>query len=86
MNSQYFLDSLSDIVDYYSNVYGNHIVIGDFNLEPSQMYLKTFIETHNYFNLVENNTCFKGPGSCIDLILIQIKNIFFKVLHHLKQD
>ena len=31
MNSQKFLDSLSDIIDYYSNVYGNHIVIGDFN-------------------------------------------------------
>ena len=59
MNSQYFLDSLSDIIDYYSNVYDNHIVIGDFNLEPSQMYLETFMETHNYFNLIKNNTCFK---------------------------
>ena len=76
MNSQYFLDSLSDIIDYYSNVYDNHIVIGDFNLEPSQMYLKTFLETHNYFNLVKNNTCFKGPGSCIDLILTNRKYCF----------
>ena len=47
MNSQYFLDSLSNIIDYYPNVYKNHIVIGDFNLEPSQIYLETFMETHN---------------------------------------
>ena len=40
MNSQYFLDSLSNIINYYSNVYDNYIVIGDFNLKPSQMYLK----------------------------------------------
>ena len=76
MNIQYFLDTLSNIIDYYSNVYGNHIVIGDFNLEPSQMYLKTFMETRNYFNLVKNNTCFKGSGSCIDLILTNRKYCF----------
>ena len=76
MNSQYFLDSLSDIIDYYSNIYDNHIVIGGFNLEPSQMYLKTFMKTHNYFNLVKNNTSFKGPGSCIDLILTNTKYCF----------
>ena len=76
MNTQYFMDSLSDIIDFYSNVYGNHIMIGDFNLEPSQMYLETFMETHNYFNLVKNNACFKGPGSCIDLILTNRKYCF----------
>ena len=76
MNSQYFPDSLSDVTDYYSNNYGNHIVISDFNLEPFQMCLKTFMETHNCFNLVKNNTCFKGPGSCIDLILTNRKYCF----------
>ena len=85
MNSQYFPDSQSDVTDYYSNNYGNHIVISDFNLEPFQMCLKTFMETHNCFNLVKNNTCFKGPGSCIDLVLT-IENIVFEVLPHLKQD
>ena len=34
------------------------------------------METHNYFNLVKNNTCFKGPGSCIDLILTNRKYCF----------
>ena len=45
MNSKYFLKSLSNIIDYYSNVYDNHTVIGDFNLEPSQMYPETSILT-----------------------------------------
>ena len=34
------------------------------------------METRNYFNLVKNNTCFKGPGSCIDLILTNRKYCF----------
>ena len=34
------------------------------------------METHNYFNLIKNNTCFKGPGSCIDLILTNRKCCF----------
>ena len=34
------------------------------------------METHKYFNLVKNNTCFKGPGSCIDLILANRKYCF----------
>ena len=76
MNIQYFLDYLSNIIDYNSNVYGNLIVIGGFNLEPIQVYLETFMKTHNYFNLIKNNTCFKRPGSCIDLILTNRKHCF----------
>ena len=76
MNSQYFLDSLSNIIHYYYNIHGNHRVICDFNLEPSQIYLETFMKTHNYFNLIKNNTCFKGPGSCMDLILTNRKYFF----------
>ena len=76
MNIQYFLDYLSNIIDYNSNVYDNLIVIGGFNLEPIQVYLETFMKTHNYFNLIKNDTCFKRPGSCIDLILTNRKHCF----------
>ena len=65
-----------DIIDCFSNGYYNHIVKGDFNLERSQMYLETFMDTPNYFNLVKNKTCFKGPASCIDLILTNRKYCF----------
>ena len=61
MNSQYFLDSLSNVIDYYYNVYEKHILKCDFNLEPSQVCLEIFMEAHNYFNLTKNNTYFKGP-------------------------
>ena len=32
---QYFLDSLRNIIDFYSGIYDNHIVLGDFNMDPS---------------------------------------------------
>ena len=34
-NCQYFLDSIHNIIDFYSGVYDNHIVLGDFNIDPS---------------------------------------------------
>ena len=57
------LDSLSEIIDYYPNVYDNHIILGDFNMEPSQTMLSALMDNHNYTNLIRNNTCFKEQGS-----------------------
>ena len=34
-NKQYFLENLSMIVDHYSGIYDNHIILGDFNIEPN---------------------------------------------------
>ena len=45
-------------------------------MDPSHMQLSAFME-HNYYNLIKNNTCFKGDGSCIDLILTD-RRYFFK--------
>ena len=75
-NCQYFLDSLHNIIDFYSGVYDNHIVLGDFNMDPSHTQLSAFMEHYNYYNLIKNNTCFKGDGSCIDLILTNRKYCF----------
>ena len=52
---------------------------GDINLEPSQVSLETFMETHNYFNLIKITSISK------DLDPYK-KNMVFKVLSHLKQD
>ena len=46
--NQDFLDSLSEINDYYSNVYDNHIILGDFDMDPSQTMFSGFMNTHNY--------------------------------------
>ena len=45
--------------------------MGDFNLEPHDKRLGYFL--NNLVNLVKTNTCFKGSGPCIDLILTNRK-------------
>ena len=34
-NKQYFLDNLLDIIDHYSSIYNNYLILGDFNMELS---------------------------------------------------
>ena len=53
-----------------------HIVLDDFNMDPSHTQLSAFMEHYNYYNLIKSNTCFKGDGSCIDLILTNRKYCF----------
>ena len=57
-NCQYFLDSLHNIIDFYSGIYDNHIVLSDFNTDPSHTQLSAFIEHYNYYNLIKNDKCF----------------------------
>ena len=68
-NNQYFVSILSDLLDFYSNEYDNKVVLGDFNLQPSRPTMLSFMDSQNFFSLIKNKTCFKGTGSCIDLIL-----------------
>ena len=75
-DSQYFLENLSLIIDHYSSIYDNHIILGDFNMEPKNPKLASFMHSFNLYNLIKSNTCFKGSGSCIDLILTNRKYCF----------
>ena len=75
-SSQYFLDLLGDMLDFYSQGYDNKVILGDFNSEPSNPSIASFMNNQNLFNLVKSNTCFKGEGSCIDLILTNRKYYF----------
>ena len=75
-NNQYFLENLSSIADRYSTIYDNYIFLGDFNMEPNCPALTSFMQSFNLFNLIKTNTCFKGKGSCIDLILTNRKYCF----------
>ena len=52
-NCQYFLDSLHSIIYFYSGVYDNHIVLGDFNMDHSHTQLSAFMEHYNYYNLIK---------------------------------
>ena len=64
----YFLQFLTDMIDFYS--FERYIVIGDINSDPKCGKLDYFLESHVLHNHVKSNTCFKSlTGSCIDLIL-----------------
>ena len=69
LNNQYFCYSLSELLDFYSSIYDNKVVFGDFNLEISHPVMLSFMINKNFINLVKGNTYFKGKVSCIDLIL-----------------
>ena len=75
-SNQYFLDILGDMLDFYSQDYDNKVILGDFNLEPSNPSIVSFMNNQNLFNLVKSNTCFKGKVLCIDLILTNRKYSF----------
>ena len=76
LNSQYFLDTLPELQDFYFNHYDNKVILGDFNLKPTDPLMMSFLNEHDLINLIKNNTCFKGEGSCIDLILTNRKFSF----------
>ena len=75
-SKQYFLDDLTMIVDHYSNIYDNHIILGDFNLEPDSPILISFMQSLNLINIIKSSTCFKRHRTCIDLILTNRKYCF----------
>ena len=58
---------------FYSQDYDNKVILADFSLEPSNPSIISFM---NNQNLVKSNTCFKGEGSCMDLILTNRKYCF----------
>ena len=74
-NSEFFLNSLTNIIDHFTKLFDNYI-IGDFNLEPSNTTLKHFMDSNGLYNLIKGHTCFKGKGSLIDLILTNRKFSF----------
>ena len=75
-NSEYFLNSLTKIIDYFASTYDNHLILGDFNLEPTDSALMGFFDSNSLTNLIKTNACFKGKGYCIDLILTNRKFSF----------
>ena len=67
-NTQYFLENLLLIIDHYLSIYDNLIILGDFNMESKNPKLASFMHSFKLYNLIKSNACFKGGGTCIDLI------------------
>ena len=53
LNSQYFLDILSDFPDFCSNHYDNKVIFGDFNLKPNDLLMINFLNEHDLINLIK---------------------------------
>ena len=74
-NSEFFLNSLTSIIDHFAKLFDNYIIIGNFNLEPSNTALKNFLDSNGLYNLIKEHLI-KGKGSLIDLILTNRKFSF----------
>ena len=77
-NSEYLVNYLTKIVLYFASADDNHFILGNFNLEPTDTVLMGFLGSNSITHLIKTNTCFKGKGSCMDLILTN-RTFFFKV-------
>ena len=58
-----------------TNIFAEKVVIlGDFNIEAENKVMKSFFQEHTFYNMMKQNTCFKGDGgSCIDLLTTNSK-------------
>ena len=74
---QYF-DFIRNSLDFYSEKYKNIILMGDFNITPTEEELQDFLEEQDLSNLVHFPTCFKSlyNPSTIDLIITNHKSSF----------
>ena len=62
-DATYFLNRLSQIIDFYSITYEKQVIIGDFNLTPDNNSMREFVDLYNLINLFKTTTCFKKHGS-----------------------
>ena len=77
-----FLKFINYFLDHFTKAYDNYLIMVDFNLEPHDKRFGYFLNNNNLVNLVKTNTCFKGSGYCIDLILRNRKYSFKNITSH----
>ena len=61
----YFLNWLSQILDFCSTSYEKQVIIEDFNLNPDNKRMRKFLDLYNLINLIKTTSYFKGTGSWI---------------------
>ena len=64
-------------------MYDNFLLLGDFNSETPEEAMKSFCQTFNFKNLLDQPTCYKNSTnpSCVDLILTNRPRSFQILLH-----
>ena len=74
-----FISELNLALNFFSPIYENFVLLGDFNLPTENSNLKNFIRSFDLESLINSPTCYKSTNpSCIDLILTNKKNHFMK--------
>ena len=73
-----FIDSLCR--DFYNNRLENIVIMGDFNLEPTEEPIENLCVRYNLYNLVKEPVCFKVLPRCYDLLLTNKKQSFQNTL------
>ena len=69
-NLDYFLSSITGLLDHYLKSYEDFVIMGDFNANESNPAMETFLNQHKCKNIIKSKTCYKSQeGSCIDLII-----------------
>ena len=83
----YFITELTKILDKCRGSYENTVILGDFNMQPTNQILETFLEDNNFVNLIKSNTCFKSKPGVMEtgisdhhaLIFLFLKTTFTKM-------
>ena len=65
-----YLRAVGKNLDSYSSKYENFILLGDFNVKPTQDAMEEFMKVYNLKNLVKGPTCFKNPDKPFSIDLI----------------
>ena len=79
LESQYFFENLSLIIDHYSSIYDNHIILGDFNMETKSPKLASFMHF-----LIKSNTASKGVA-VVSTLFLPAENTALQILLISKQ-
>ena len=78
-NDLSFINELNLALNFFSPIYENFVLLGDFNLSTENPNLKNFMCSFDLESLINSPTCYKSTNpSCIDLILTNKKNHFMK--------
>ena len=68
-----------NLLQFYSTWYKKVIILGDFDIEDENKLIKDFLCKHTSYNMMKQNTPFKGDGGLrIDLLITSSKLSFMK--------
>ena len=78
-NDLSFINELNLALNFFTPIYENFVLLGDFNMSTENPNLKNFMCSFDLESLIDSPTCYKSINpTCTDLILTNKKNYFMK--------